>query len=48
MTKLQDYNFIIRHVGGPSNVGADALSRPKEVEKPEKSQRYYPTDSSYG
>jgi hypothetical protein len=28
-TKLQDYNFVIKHVSGTSNAAADALSRPE-------------------
>jgi hypothetical protein len=35
-TKLQDYNFTIWHVEGPSNMRADALSRPEGIEKPER------------
>jgi hypothetical protein len=34
-TKLQDFNFTIQHVQGPSNARADALSRPDGVDKPE-------------
>jgi hypothetical protein len=34
-TKLQDFNFVIWHVEGPSNARADALSRPEGAEKPE-------------
>jgi hypothetical protein len=33
--KLQDYNFMIQHVEGPSHARADALSQPEGVEKPE-------------
>jgi hypothetical protein len=32
-TKLQDYNFTIRHVDGPSNARADTLSRLEGIEK---------------
>jgi hypothetical protein len=33
MTKLQDYDFMIKHVAGASNILADALSRPDGEEK---------------
>jgi hypothetical protein len=32
-TKLQDYDFVIKHISGKSNVSADALSRPDGEEK---------------
>jgi hypothetical protein len=35
-TKLQDYNFVIKHIDGTSNDRADALSRPDRVDKLEK------------
>jgi hypothetical protein len=34
--KLQDYSFIIKHIEGGSNARADALSRPKNVQKEER------------
>jgi hypothetical protein len=33
MAKLQEYNFVIKHISGMSNVPADTLSRPDGVEK---------------
>jgi hypothetical protein len=33
MTKLQDYDFVIRHVSRTSNVLANALSHPDGVER---------------
>jgi hypothetical protein len=33
MTKLQDYDFVIKHIGGDTNGCADALSRLEGVEK---------------
>jgi hypothetical protein len=36
MTKLQDFDFIIKHITGMSNVSADALSRPDGEEKAER------------
>jgi hypothetical protein len=33
MTKLQDYDFVIKHIAGKSNVPADMLSRPEGEEK---------------
>jgi hypothetical protein len=35
-TKLQDYDFVIKHISGKSNVPADALSRPDGEEKVER------------
>jgi hypothetical protein len=35
-TKLQDYNFMIKHVEGTNNTRAGTLSRPDGVEKSEK------------
>jgi hypothetical protein len=35
-TKLQDYNFVIKHIEGGSNAWADALSRPENVHKEER------------
>jgi hypothetical protein len=35
-TKLQDYDFVIKHIAGKSNVPADALSRPKGQEETER------------
>jgi hypothetical protein len=32
-TKLQDFNFTIKHVSGASNAAADALSHPEGEEK---------------
>jgi hypothetical protein len=33
MTKLQDLDFIIRHVGGETNGRANALSRSEGIDK---------------
>jgi hypothetical protein len=33
MTKLQDFDFIIKHIRGETNGRADALSRPEGVDK---------------
>jgi hypothetical protein len=35
-TKLQDFDFVIKHIAGRSNVSADTLSRPDGEEKPER------------
>jgi hypothetical protein len=32
-TKLQDFDFVIKHVGGNTNRRADTLSRPENIEK---------------
>jgi hypothetical protein len=32
-TKLQDFDFVIKHISGTSNVLVDVLSRPDRVEK---------------
>jgi hypothetical protein len=35
-TRLQDFDFVIKHIAGRSNISADALSRPDGEEKAER------------